>query len=394
MREILLVVVVASSTKLLPLIERHAHRLVLGSFVFSGALLASSAIYWIVFRLILKKTRSAAHHSAFRRFRKPAFWLFSIAAAMLAIPAFGISNYAEDTIEHVLHITFIVCLTWLLICAVYAVEDILLRRYDISAADNLRARSVRTQMAVLRRLVIGFIGVLGVGLVLYTFNHTRLWQAGAGLLASAGLASLALAVAAKSTVSNLLAGIQIAFTEPIRLDDVVIVDGQWGRIEEITSAYVVVCIWNLQRLIVPLNYFIEHPFQNWTRTSANLMGTFYLYADYTCPIAPLREELTRILKTTNLWDGKVDVLQVTEFTPQAMQIRALMSADDSGRLWDLRCYVREQMIAFLQKNYPECLPKQRIAELQNAPWEQVNEHLQPSSEPGTAQNVFGDRDVG
>ncbi|MGO8718096.1 MAG: mechanosensitive ion channel family protein [Acidobacteriaceae bacterium] len=381
MRETLLLVVFASSRKFLPLIERHVHRLALGSSVLSGALIAGLLTYWVVFHFLLRKTVPPTHHRTFTRFRKPIVWLLILSAAMLAVPTFGISDSAEDMTEHVLHILFIACLAWLLICGVYAVQDILLRQYDISLADNLRARRVRTQMAVLRRLAIGFIALLALGLVLYTFNRTRLWQAGAGLLASAGLASLALAAAAKTTVSNLLAGIQIALTEPIRIDDVVIVDGQWGRIEEITSAYVVVCIWNLQRLIVPLSYFIENPFQNWTRTSSALMGTFFLYADYTCPIAPLREELTRILKTTDLWDGKVNVLQVTEFTPQAMQIRALMSAGDSGKLWDLRCYVREKMIDFLQRNYPQCLPKQRIAELQNAPWEQRNEQLQPSPEP-------------
>jgi small-conductance mechanosensitive channel len=381
MREFLLLVFFASSKHLLPLIERHAHRLVFGSFILSGTLVAGFVTYGVVFRLLLRRSASPTEHRTLQRFRKPAFWMLMVSSAMLAVPAFGISNYAEDIAEHVLHIFFILCLAWFLICGVYAAQDILLRRYDISREDNLRARQVRTQMAVMRRLAIGFVGLLALGLVLYTFNHTRLWQAGAGLLASAGLASLALAAAAKTTVSNLLAGIQIALTEPIRIDDVVIVDGQWGRIEEITSAYVVVCIWNLQRLIVPLSYFIENPFQNWTRTSANLMGTFFLYADYTCPIAPLREELTRVLKSTDLWDGKVNVLQVTEFTPQAMQVRALMSARDSGRLWDLRCYVREQLIDFLQKNYPQCLPKQRIAELQNAPWEQVNEQLQPSPGP-------------
>jgi small-conductance mechanosensitive channel len=381
MREFLLLLCLVSSSRIMTLIDRHVHRLVFGSSVLSGALIAGFVIYWVIFHLLLRKSVSPLHHRTLRRFRKPILWLLIVSAAMVAVPTFGISISAEDIAEHVLHILFIICLSWLLICGVYALQDILLRRYDISLADNLRARQVRTQMAVLRRLAIGFIGLCALGLVLYTFNHTRLWQAGAGLLASAGLASLALAAAAKTTVSNLLAGIQIALTEPIRIDDVVIVDGQWGRIEEITSAYVVVCIWNLQRLIVPLSYFIENPFQNWTRTSAALMGTFYLYADYTCPVAPLREELTRILQTTNLWDGKVNVLQVTEFTPQAMQIRALMSASDSGKLWDLRCYVREKMIDFLQQKYPQCLPKQRIAELQNAPWEQANEHLQPSSKP-------------
>jgi small-conductance mechanosensitive channel len=368
---------------LLPIIGQHAHRLVLGSFVLSGALLFSYLVYSLVFRFVLRKTVSPDRPSVLRRFRRPSFWLFLIAATMLALPAFGISQYLLDILEHVLHIFFILCFSWLLIAFVYLGQDLLMRRYDIKAADNLRARQVQTQLTVMRRLAIGFVGLLAIGLILYTFNHTRLWQYGAGLLASAGLASLALATAAKSTVSNLLAGIQIAFTEPIRLDDVVIVEGQWGRIEEITAAYVVVCIWNLQRLIVPLSYFIDHPFQNWTRTSANLMGNFFIYADYTCPVEPLREELTRILKSTPLWDGKVNVLQVTEFTPQAMQIRALMSAGDSSKLWDLRCLVREKLIDFLQKNYPHCLPKQRVNELQNAPWEQMDENFHPSlPQPG------------
>lgn len=171
----------------------------------------------------------------------------------------------------------------------------------------------------------------------------------------------------------------------------VIVEGQWGKIEEITAAYVVVCIWNLQRLIVPLSYFIDHPFQNWTRTTANLMGNFYIYADYTCPVGPLREELTRVLKSTPLWDGKVDVLQVTDLFQQTMQVRALMSAEDSSKLWDLRCLVREKMIDFLQKNYPHCLPKQRLSELQNAPWEQVNEHFQQTpTQPQGDQQCDGD----
>lgn len=354
-----------------PAIASHVHRLVLGSFVLSGLLLGSFAVYWIVFRLILRRKVSPRNHQTIQRFRKPAIWMFLIASLMMAVPSFELSPGLDDLIQHGLHICFILGLAWILFTCVYAVQDVVMHRYDITAADNLRARRVQTQMTVLRRLAFGMIGILALGLILYTFHHTRLWQAGAGLLASAGLATLVLATAAKSTVSNLLAGIQIAFTEPIRLDDVVIVDGQWGRIEEITTAYVVVCIWNLQRLIVPLSYFIENPFQNWTRQSANLMGTFFLYTDYTCPVEPLREELTKILKSTTLWDGKVNVLQVTEFTPQAMQLRALMSAADSSKLWDLRCYVREKMIAFVQQNYPQCLPKQRINELQHAPWAEM-----------------------
>ena len=378
MRDLPLLIIFTSSKQLLPLIERHAHRLVFGSFVLSAIMITGFVVYWLVFHLILRKSVSPTNHQTLRRFRTPTFWLLVVSGAMLAVPAFGLSNYAEYITEDCLHILFILCLAWVMICGVYAVQDILLRRHYISLSDNLRARQVRTQMAVMRRLAIGFVGLLALGLILYTFNHTRFWQAGAGLLASAGLASLALAAAAKTTVSNLLAGIQIEITEPIRIDDVVIVDGQWGRIEEITAAYVVVCIWNLQRLIVPLSYFIENPFQNWTRTSANLIGTCYIYAAYSCPIGPLRDEYLRVLKSTNLWDGKAQVLQVTDLFEQTMQIRALMSSADSGKLLDLRCYVREKMIAFLQQNYPQCLPKQRINELQIAPRGQANEQLQPT----------------
>lgn len=364
----------AFDVKIPPAIAHHAHRLVFGSFVLSGSLLFGFAVYWLIFRIVLRKKVALTHHQTLRRFRKPVFWLFLVAALMLTAPAFGISNHLYDVTEHALRIIFILCLAWLLFVCVYAVQDVLLHRYDVTAADNLRARRVQTQMAVIRRLAFGFIVILAIGLILYTFHHTRLWQAGAGLLASAGLATLVLATAAKSTVSNLLAGIQIAFTEPIRLDDVVIVEGQWGRIEEITAAYVVVCIWNLQRLIVPLSYFIEHPFQNWTRTSANLLGTIFVYADYTCPIDPLREELTRLLKSTDLWDGKVNVLQVTDVSEQTKQIRALMSAESSGKLFDLRCYIREKMVDFLQQNYPAHLPKGRT-ELQNAPWEMSGKEI-------------------
>lgn len=364
-----------SFSNVVSFVERHVHRLLLGSSVLSGALIAGFIIHWVAFHLVLQKYVSIEHRGVLLRFRKPAFWLLVLFAAMGAVPTFDLSNSGEDITEHILHILFIITLAWIFIACVYAVQDILMRRYDVRTADNLRARGMRTQMAVIRRLVIGFIGLVAVALILYTFHHTRLWQAGAGLLASAGLASLALAAAAKSTVSNLLAGIQIALTEPIRLDDVVIIEGQWGRIEEITSAYVVVCIWNLERLIVPLSYFIENPFQNWTRRSADLLGTFYIYADYTCPIEPLREEFVRVLKSTNLWDGKAQVLQVTDLFQDVMQIRALMSAADSGKLFDLRCYAREKMIDFLQKNYSTSLPKRRIAELQSPPWSQIDQHF-------------------
>lgn len=340
----------------------RTHQAVLASFVLVGALLAGWGIYLLVFRVILRRKVRGEHHTVLYRYRKPACWLFLISAAMLSVPAFPVTPPVQASIEHGLHIGFLLVIGWVLVVTVYVFEDRLLRRYDMSAANNLHARRARTQMAVMRRLALGFVFVVIAGLILYTFHTTRVWQYGAGLIASAGLASLALATAAKSTVSNLLAGIQIALTEPIRLDDVVIVEGQWGKVEEITAAYVVIKIWNLERLIVPLTYFIEKPFQNWTRTAADLMGTFYIYVDYTCPVAPLREEFTRVLKSTELWDGKVNVLQVTDLFKTTMQLRALLSAEDSGRLWDLRCYAREKMIDFIQRNFPQHLPTLRFAE--------------------------------
>ena len=166
-------------------------------------------------------------------------------------------------------------------------------------------------------------------------------------------------MAARPTLSNLLAGVQIALTEPIRMDDVVIVEGEWGRIEEIGTTYIVVRIWDLRRLVVPLSYFIDHPFQNWTRTSADLLGTVYVYADYNVPVEEVRQELHRILKTSELWDGKTWGLQVTDATDHVLQLRALISAPDSGTAWDLRCHVRERLISYLQERHPSSLPRFR-----------------------------------
>jgi len=359
--------------------QQHLHKVIVGTAVLFGALFLAYGIYLVVFRYVLKRKISLSNHRFIGRFRRPAFWIFGIAAAMSAVPFFEFSSYLAGTIEHILHICFLVCVGWVLTACVYTFEDIMVRRYDMSAADNLNARRIRTQLAVIRRVALIFVFVLTAGLVLYTFNHTRIWQYGAGLIASAGLASFALASAAKTTVGNMLAGIQIALTEPIRLDDVVIVDGQWGRIEEITSAYVVVKIWNLERLIVPLTWFIENPFQNWTRTSSDLIGTFYIYVDYTCPVEPLRKEFERILKETTLWDGKAQVLQVTDLFKTTMQLRCLLSASDSGKLFDLRCLAREKMILFIQQNYPQHLPTLRFAE--NA---REHEHTQEHSPTGAS----------
>jgi small-conductance mechanosensitive channel len=209
-------------------------------------------------------------------------------------------------------------------------------------------------------MVLAFIFLITVGVALYTFHDERLWRAGTGLLASAGLATLVLATAAKSTASNFLAGMQIALTEPIRIDDVVIVQGEYGRIEEITSAYVVVRCWDLRRLIVPLSYFIENTFQNWTRSSSDLLGYAYLYLDYSVPVEPLRKKLQEIVAASKQWDRKVCGLQVTNLKERTMEIRCLISASNSSDSFDLCCIIREQMMTFVRENYPEAFPLARF----------------------------------
>jgi small-conductance mechanosensitive channel len=242
-------------------------------------------------------------------------------------------------------------------------QVVMLRRYDISIANNVRARRIHTQFQVFRRMLITFVIVIDIGALLWTFNDPRIWHYGSGLLASAGIATLVLAAAAKSTASNFLAGLQIALTEPIRIDDVVVVEGEWGRIEEITSTYVVLKIWDLRRLIIPLSYFIENSFANWTRESADILGTAFLYVDYSIPVEALREQLNIVVKDAPQWDRKVCGLQVTNLSEHTMEIRCLVSSPDSGSSFDLRCLVREKMTAWIQQNYPNTFPITRFAAL-------------------------------
>ncbi len=262
---------------------------------------------------------------------------------------------AFDIIGSVL---FIVSIAWLLISALRTAKRVFLDNFDTSAEDNLRSRKFHTQFNILERVVMAVIVIIAIGAVFMLFEEVR--KFGISLFASAGVAGIIIGFAAQKFIGAVIAGLQIAITQPIRLDDVVIIEGEWGRIEEITLTYVVVKIWDLRRLIVPSTYFFEKPFQNWTRTSADILGTVFIYTDYHVSFDALREELTRVLEATPLWDKKVNVLQVTDARQNGVEVRALMSAKDSPTAWDLRVHVREKLIAFLQKNYPESLPKTRI----------------------------------
>ena len=233
-----------------------------------------------------------------------------------------------------------------------------LRRYRMDTADNLLARKHVTQMGILRRIADTLIVVVTLAVILMTFEGVR--QYGVSLLASAGAAGIVVGLALQPLLKNLFAGIQLALTQPIRIDDAVIVEGEWGNIEEITSTYVVVRIWDRRRLIVPLSYFIEQPFQNWTREEARLIGTVLIYLDYSVPVDAIRAELERIVRKSENWDHDLASVQVTDFRETAMEIRILVSASDAGRAFTLRCEVREALAGFLQQNYPYALPRRRV----------------------------------
>ena len=340
-----------------------------------AALLASFLLRGVA-RLFLHRLarRHRATAQLIGHINPPMEWLIPMAMLTIALRVTpDIDQFRWlDGINHMLAVLLIAVVSWLLVRCIDTGQMAALRLYPVDQEDNLRARRVVTQVRVLGRITSGMVILLGAATIFMTIPAVR--QFGAGLLASAGVAGLAVGFAAKPVLSNLIAGLQIALTQPIRLDDVVIIQNEWGRIEEIGGTYVVVRIWDERRLVVPLNYFIENPFENWTRSSARLTGTVFLWVDYRLPLDPLRDELRRLCEDAPEWDRRVCVLQVTDASDRAMQLRALVSATDSGRAWDLRCRIREGLIAFIQRDYPHYLPQQRASLLD------VEEKMSPESQ--------------
>jgi len=326
-------------------------------------LVFGNGVHYLLFRLLRKK-QSAERESRLgirKHLDRPARAVFLTIGLLIILPIVPhIPPYLSGQIKQIAEVLLVLFFGWLAIGGVYVFEAFMAGRFDTTVADNLRARRIHTQIQIFRRILIIIVVVLDAGTLLWSLHDPQLWKYGTGLMASAGLVSLMVALAAKSTASNLLAGMQIALTEPIRIDDVVVIQGEWGRIEEITSTFVVIKIWDERRLMVPLSYFIEQPFQNWTQKSANLLGTVFLYVDYSTPVEPLRAELTRIVSASPLWDKRVCGLQVTNLTDRVMELRCLMSSAGSSENWDLRCLAREKMIDFLRTNYPQALPIFRV----------------------------------
>ncbi|RSL16970.1 small-conductance mechanosensitive channel [Edaphobacter aggregans] len=335
-------------------------------FLFCAVIVVANIAHYIIFRFIRRKE---SEHKIMgwgiqKYLSHPARAIFFITCLRLVLPAIPrIPDNAASVLRQVLAMAVVIALGWFAVSCVYAFQAVTLRRYDLSAPNNLQARRIHTQFQFFRRILIALIVVVTIGALLWTFNDASIWRWGSGLLASAGVASVILATAARSTAANFFAGLQIAFTDPIHVDDVVVIQGEWGRIEEINSAYVVVKIWDLRRLIVPLSFFIENAFQNWTRDSSDILGTAFLYVDYSIPVEALRQQLITIVDTSPLWDRRTCVLQVTNLSERAMEIRCLTSSRNSSDSFDLRCIVREKMTEWIQQNYPNAFPVTRFTAL-------------------------------
>lgn len=295
--------------------------------------------------------------SIIRRVNKPLSWFLPLFVLNLLLPLMDLTTKQETIVSKLLTISLIISFSTVLVAIVKIAEDVFYHIYDLNKADNLRERKIRTQLQFVRKMVISLIVVLALGAILLSFSSLR--RIGTGLLTGVGISGIIVGLAAQRSLGNLLAGLQIAFTQPMRLDDVLIVEGEWGRVEEITLTYVVLHIWDQRRLILPINYFIEKPFQNWTRTSAEIFGTIFLHLDYKAPFDEIRAEFKRVLDANELWDKKAGTMQITGSTDQTVEVRLLVSAVNAGTVFDLRCFIREHMIGFIQKNHPEALPRTR-----------------------------------
>ncbi|HVS64952.1 MAG TPA: mechanosensitive ion channel domain-containing protein [Thermoanaerobaculia bacterium] len=315
------------------------------------------AIFFAIATRVAARTAFRGDEALVRQAQRPALLGFAFVALQVVLPAVGLESGPQAVAGQIVALGLIAAATWLVISAIGAVDDVVMLRYDLEAEDNLNARRVHTRVRVLSRTAMIVVTVVGTAAALMIFPRVR--QFGISMLASAGIAGIVVGMAARPTLANLIAGLQIAFTEPIRIDDVVVVEGEWGRIEEITSTYVVVRIWDERRLIVPLDRMIQQPFQNWTRESSELLGTVFLWVDWSVPVDAVRKELKRLLDGNEQWDGRVANVLVTDTSERAIQLRALVSARNAGDLWELRVHVRERLVAYLQEHHPQSLPSLR-----------------------------------
>jgi len=323
-----------------------------------AAVLAALVVHWLGGSLLRRATRGTPIlHTVLVHLERPGGAVLPLLALQLVWQVAPNDLALIGNVRHVNGVLLIASLTWLAVEAIRGLADGVIAQHPVDVVDNMQARRIHTQARVLARSAMVVVGIAGMAMALMTFPGAR--QVGASLLASAGVLGIIGGLAARPVFSNLIAGLQLALAQPIRLDDVLIVQGEWGRVEEITGTYVVLRIWDQRRLIIPLQWFIENPFQNWTRSSAEILGTVFLNVDYSLPLDALRAEAKRQVEQIPEWDGRVFVVQVTDATERTMQVRVLVSASDSGRAFDLRCKMREGLIAWIAREHPDCLPKLR-----------------------------------
>lgn len=343
-------------------IELRQHPWFFVVFLSCAAILVANLVHFLVFRFTSRtdpvwgpRTQTARKHLSW-----PARVIFLLTCAMIALRFVPmLTEWRREQIEHWLTMALLAAIGWFVAGVVYVLEAVFLQSYVNGNA--LQARRVRTQFQLFRRVAIGFVVIITVAAMLWNSTDRRLWNYGTGLLASAGVASLLLAAAAKSTASNFLAGMQIAFAGTLRIDDVVNIQGDNARVEEITMSYVVLKMWDQRRQIVPLSYFVENPFYNLTRESTELVAPAFLYLDYTVPVEEVRAQFEAIVKASAWWDGRMCTLHVTDLTERVMEMRCAVSAADSSRTFELCCEVREKMVVWVEQNYPAAFPTMRIS---------------------------------
>ncbi|MGV8962200.1 MAG: mechanosensitive ion channel family protein [Candidatus Saccharimonadaceae bacterium] len=320
------------------------------------------SLFLIIFNRIVKrfekrasKTKSSIDNFLIKLLKVPAIWI--IFSTSIHIFSSYLAEDAEffNVLKKISQILLIASIGWLLVQGVRAVSKYLQNKLDITNADNLEARRKLTQIRMLEAVIIAMIIIVFISIGLMTFETVR--NLGKGILASAGVLGIIVGLAAQRSAGQLLSGLQIAITQPIKIDDVVVIEGEWGRIEEINITYVLVKIWDERRLVVPIDYFLENPIQNWTSSTSHIIGTVYFYVSYDLPLDPIRKKLESYVKTNPKWDGRVQNVQVTDSKEWYKEIRILISSADSSINWDLRVEVREEIIDFINKNYPGSFAK-------------------------------------
>lgn len=342
-------------------------------FVVMGASIAFALlVVEVVHRLVRRFTHSGKMY-------RPSQLFGALLAAQISLSVYPVD---APVVLHALGIALILAGAWLLAALISTLVDISLARIRTDVTDNRHARRVHTQVMLVRRLVLVVIGVLAVGAILMTFPGAR--AVGSTVLASAAVIGAVAAFSAQSLLGNLISGLQIAFSDAVRLDDVVVVEGEWGRVEDVTLTYVVLHLWDDRRLVLPTSYFLKNPFQNWTRTQSALLGTVELDLDWTVPVDAMRQEMRSMLQDSDLWDGRVSVLQVTEATQGFVRVRALVSAADAGKLWDLRCLTREHLVDWVRRQHSDALPQIRTRAVTGV------RKAQPASDQHTDARVFGE----